>query len=139
HRGARKGVTKRTTAHQPRARNGASPGQRGMTGGDNPASPGTQLADGQLARNGATETALAAEPNRGRGFPIGDAGRWKLDLLIREFARLINSEVALLCQVRNKLQPPTIIASWGLQATREEIRRLEETGLVGRALPLRRP
>jgi diguanylate cyclase (GGDEF)-like protein len=81
-----------------------------MTGGDNPASPG-----------------------------IGDAGRWKLDLLIREFARLINSEVALLCQVRNKLQPPTIIASWGLQASRKEIRRLEETGLVGPALPLRRP
>lgn len=49
---ARNGVTKRTTAHQPGAHNGGFPGQRDMTGGDNLASPGTQLGEGQLARAG---------------------------------------------------------------------------------------
>jgi diguanylate cyclase (GGDEF)-like protein len=61
----------------------------------------------------------------------------KLDGLVQDFARFIDSEVALLCHVGNKGQAPTVISSWGL-AAREEILRLLEGGLGGRALPLPR-
>jgi diguanylate cyclase (GGDEF)-like protein len=78
------------------------------------------------------------EPNRPRRVPVGEVGGWKLDLLIRDFARFINSEVALLCQGGGRGRPPAVISSWGLGATHEELARPREGGLVGRALPLPR-
>jgi hypothetical protein len=54
---------------------------------------------------------LAVEPNRPRRVPVGEVGDWKLDLLIRDFARFINSEVALLYQVGGPGQPPAVISS----------------------------
>lgn len=63
-----------------------------------PTIPARQPANGELPRNGTTGTVLAVEPNRPRRVPVGEVGGRKLDLLIRDFARFINSEVALLCQ-----------------------------------------
>jgi GGDEF domain-containing protein len=102
-----------------------------------PAIPG-QPAVAELACNGTTGTVLAVEPNRPRRVPVGEIGDRKLDLLIRDFARLINSEVALLCQGGGRGQPPAVISSWGLGTTHEEVARPREGGLVGRAPPMRR-
>jgi diguanylate cyclase (GGDEF)-like protein len=57
--------------------------------------------------------------------------------LIADFARCINSQVALLCHVGGKGQALTVTSSWGL-ATRGKVLRLIEGGLVGRAHPLPR-
>jgi diguanylate cyclase (GGDEF)-like protein len=109
-----------------------------MTRRDDPATPGEQPAVAELAGNGTTGTVFAVEPNRPRRVPVGEIADCKLDLLIRGFARLINSEVALLCQGGGKGQPPAVISSWGLGATHEEVARPREGGLVGRAPPMRR-
>jgi hypothetical protein len=61
-----------------------------------------------------------------------------VDLLIGEFARFINSEVALLCRLDGKGQPPAVICARGLGATHEPIARPREGGFVGRALRLPR-
>src|SRR5437764_13192179 len=61
-----------------------------------------------------------------------------LDLLVKDFAHVINSEVALVCQSGGKGQPPVVISSWGLGATPEETVRLSEGGFVGRALAAKR-
>jgi hypothetical protein len=74
------------------------------------------------------------QPNRSRS-PLNAVCGWKLDLLVRDFARCINSEVALLYR-GGKGQPPAVISSWGLGATHEPIARPREGGLVGRALRL---
>jgi hypothetical protein len=50
------------------------------------------------------------------------------------FARFVNSEVALLYQQGRNGQPPTVICSWGLGAAHEQTVRLREGGFVGRAL-----
>ena len=42
-------------------------------------------------------------------LPGGSVQGWKLDLLIRDFARLIHFEVAMLCQTGNGGQPPAVI------------------------------
>ena len=51
----------------------------------------------------------------------------KLDLLVKEFARIIDSEVALLCQLGGK-GAATVISSWGLRTRPEEISRPREGG-----------
>ncbi len=109
-----------------------------MTTRDDPATPGGRPAVAELARNGTTGTVLAVEPNRPRRVAVGDVGDRRLDLLIRDFARFINSEVALLCRGGGRGQPPAVISSWGLGATHEEVARPREGGLVGRAPPMRR-
>ena len=63
---------------------------------EDPANPSMHPRDGQLARNGATGTVMAVERRRPRRYPVGRFSGWKLDLLIRDFARFIRSEVALL-------------------------------------------
>jgi diguanylate cyclase (GGDEF)-like protein len=63
---------------------------------------------------------------------------WQLDVLVRDFARFINSEVAMLCQLGVKGQSPVVISSWGLRTAHEEILRPREGGFVGRASALPR-
>jgi diguanylate cyclase (GGDEF)-like protein len=63
---------------------------------------------------------------------------WQLDVLVRDFARFIDSEVATLCQLGVKGQSPVVISSWGLRTAREEILRPREGGFVGRASSLPR-
>jgi diguanylate cyclase (GGDEF)-like protein len=63
---------------------------------------------------------------------------WQLDVLVRDFARFIDSEVAMLCQLGVKGQSPVVISSWGLRTAREEILRPREGGFVGRASSLPR-
>lgn len=109
-----------------------------MTTRDDPATPGGPPAVAELARNGTTGTVLAVAPNRPRRVAVGDVGDWKLDLLIGDFARFINSEVALLCRGGGRGRPPAVISSWGLGATHEDVARPREGGLVGRAPPMRR-
>jgi hypothetical protein len=69
-----------------------------MSTREHPTTPARQPANGGLPRNGTTRTVLAVEPTRPRRVPVGEVGGWRLDLLTRDFARFINSEVALLCQ-----------------------------------------
>jgi diguanylate cyclase (GGDEF)-like protein len=109
-----------------------------MTSRDDPATPGGQPAVTELACNGTTRPGRAVERNPPPRVPAGGVGNWKLDLLIQDFARFINSEVALLCQGTRRGQPPVVISSWGLGPNREEIARSREGGLVGRAPPMRR-
>lgn len=63
---------------------------------------------GRLARNGATGAVLALERRRPRGSPVGRFSS-KLDLLIRNLARVIHFEVVMLCQTRNGGPPPAVI------------------------------
>src|SRR5690349_14896521 len=98
-----------------------------MTTRDDPATPGRPPAVAELARNRTTGTVLAVAPNRPRRVAAG-VGDWKLDLLISDFARFINSEVALLCRGGGRGQPPAVISSWGLGATHEEVARPREGG-----------
>jgi diguanylate cyclase (GGDEF)-like protein len=83
-----------------------------------------------------SELGLAPSPN-GDAQPAPAEDR-KLDALVGDFARFINSEVALLCLLRGKDKAPTVVSSWGLGATHGELLRLLEGGLVGRAPPLPR-
>ena len=76
------------------------------------------------------ETGLAVEANRTRRVRAGKVGDRTLDLLIRDFARLINSEVALLCRGGGRRQAPAVISSWGLGATHQEAHPLLDSGLV---------
>jgi hypothetical protein len=62
--------------------------------------------------NGAIPARMTSEP----ASPITDLADWRLNLLIRDFARFVNSEVALLYQLGSDRQPPTVICSWGLGA-----------------------
>ena len=66
-----------------------------MNAGEGPATPGMHPPDGRLACNGATGAVLALEQRRPRGSPVGRFSGWKLDLLIRDFARFIHFEVAM--------------------------------------------
>jgi hypothetical protein len=63
---------------------------------------------------------------------------WQLEVLVTDFSRFINSEVATLCQLGVKGQSPAVISSWGSRTAREEILRPREGGFVGRAPPLPR-
>lgn len=63
---------------------------------------------------------------------------WQLDVLVRDFARFIDSEVAMLCQLGVKGQSPVVISSWGLRTANEVILRPREGGFVGRASSLPR-
>jgi hypothetical protein len=49
--------------------------------------------------------------------PLNAVSGWKLDLLTTDFARFINSEVALLYEPGGKGQPPAAISSQVLGAT----------------------
>ncbi len=110
-----------------------------MSAREDPATPGSRPLDGQFTHNGDTGTVLSVERGRPRRVPAGEVGDWKLDLLIRDFARFIHSEVALLCQTSNNGQPPAVIAYWGQTEAQEETTRQPEGGLVVRALRLPHP
>jgi diguanylate cyclase (GGDEF)-like protein len=107
-----------------------------MSAREDPATSGLHPPEGQLARNGATGTVPVVERSQSRHSAIGRFSGWKLDLLIRDFARFIRSEVALLCQPGNDGQPPAVIAYSGPAKAHEELRRQRGGGLVARALPL---
>ena len=59
--------------------------------------------------------------------------RVQLELLLKDFAHFIDSDVALLYQVESAGQPPTVSCSWGLGGPPRHIARPLEGGLVGRA------
>ncbi len=107
-----------------------------MSAREDPAASGMHRPDGQLARIGATVAALAVERRQSRRSAVARFSGWKLDLLIRDFARFIHSDVALLCQTSNSGRPPAVIAYWGPAKAHEEIKRQREGGLVARSLPL---
>ena len=84
-----------------------------------------------------------SEPDRWLGPALASGGLerisgWQLDLLVRDFARFTDSEVAMLCQLGVKGQSPVVISSWGFRTPREEILRPREGGIVGRASSLPR-
>jgi diguanylate cyclase (GGDEF)-like protein len=70
--------------------------------------------------------------------PLERLSGWQLDVLVRDFARFIDSEVAMLCQLGVKGQSPVVISSWGFRTAHEEILRSREGGIVGRASSLPR-
>ena len=78
--------------------------------------------------NGAT---AAINPDRSRS-PLNAVSGWKLGLLITDFARFINSEIALLCGRQGAATHGDLLVGSG--GTHEEIARLLEGGFVGRAL-----
>jgi hypothetical protein len=78
-------------------------------------------------------TATAINPGRSRLAPNAVSG-WKLGLPITDFARFINSEIALLCGRQATATQRDLLV--GLGGTDEEVARPLEGGFVGRALPL---
>jgi hypothetical protein len=66
--------------------------------------------------SGAVGTEVAVEPDRPWPSPVGGVGGWRLDLLIKDFARFMNSEVAVICRMGSKGQPPVVISTWSLGA-----------------------
>jgi diguanylate cyclase (GGDEF)-like protein len=67
-----------------------------------------------------------------------DSDERSLDLLIGSIADILNSQVALYCQLDGKGQPPEVICSWGLGPLHEWLARPLEGGFVGRALGAQR-
>jgi diguanylate cyclase (GGDEF)-like protein len=85
--------------------------------------------------------ASGSNGNLDRTLAVGALERlsgWQLDVLVRDFAHSINSEVAMLCQLGGKGQSSAVISSWGLRPASEELLRPREGGFVGRAPPLPR-
>jgi hypothetical protein len=81
-------------------------------------------------RNGTT-----AAMNAGRSrSPLNAVSGWKLGLQITNFARFINSEIALLCGRQGAATHGDLLVGSG--GTDGEIARLLEGGFVGRALRL---
>jgi diguanylate cyclase (GGDEF)-like protein len=107
-----------------------------MSAREDPATSGLHPPEGQLARNAATGTVPVVERRQSRHSAVGRFTDWKLDLLIRDFARFIRSEVSLLCQPGNDGQQPAVIAYSGPAKAHEELKRQREGGLVARRLPL---
>ena len=107
-----------------------------MSARKDPTTSGLHPPEGQLAQNGATGTVPVVDRSRSRHSVVGRFSGWKLDVLIRDFARFIRSEVALLCQPGNDGQPPAVIAYSGPAKAHEELKRQRGGGLVARALPL---
>jgi diguanylate cyclase (GGDEF)-like protein len=62
------------------------------------------------------------------------AGDGQLELLLKDFAHFIDSDVALLYRVGSPRGLPTVSCSWGLGGQPRQIARPLEGGLVGRAL-----
>jgi diguanylate cyclase (GGDEF)-like protein len=84
-------------------------------------------------------TALtAAKPTRTAESTFQDSDQRSLDLLIGSIADILNSEVALYCQLDGEGQPPEVICSWGLGPLHEWLARPIEGGFVGRALGAKR-
>ena len=77
-------------------------------------------------------------PHIQRRAELTDVRGTDLDLLIANFARFINSDVALCYRLAGKGKPPTVICSWGLGAAQEQVARLGKGGFVGRALGAQR-
>lgn len=77
-------------------------------------------------------------PHVQRRAELTDVRGGDLDLLIANFARFINSEVALYYRLGGKGKLPTVICSWGLGAAQEQVARSGEGGFVGRALGAQR-
>jgi hypothetical protein len=77
----------------------------------------------------------AEDPSRPLA-PLRRGTRVTLELLLKDFARFIDSDVALLYQVGSSGQPPTVSCSWGLGlgGPPRQIARPLEGGLVARAL-----
>jgi hypothetical protein len=65
---------------------------------------------------------------------LNAVGGWKHGLLITDFAGVVNSEIALLCEWEGAATHGDLLVGSG--GTYEEIARLLEGGFVGRALPL---
>jgi diguanylate cyclase (GGDEF)-like protein len=70
--------------------------------------------------------------------PPEDFERQQLDSLTASFAGIINSNVALLCQLDEKRRPPVVVSSWGLRASPESAARAHRGGFVDLALRAKR-
>ena len=77
-------------------------------------------------------------PQIQRRAVLTDVTGWDLDLLIANFARFIDSDVALCYRLGGKGKPPAVICAWGLGAAQEQVVRQGEGGFVGRALGAQR-
>jgi diguanylate cyclase (GGDEF)-like protein len=89
-------------------------------------------------RGGRSTLAPASKSTDLPGRGLDDAERPRLDPLVANFARILNSEVALYYQPDGKGQLLPVICSWGLGPRHEQITRSHAGGLVGRALGAQR-
>ena len=64
----------------------------------------------RIAWRGAPASAKAL---RGSGSALGGAGDRRLDVLIRNYAQVLNSEVALLCRLERHSRPPGCVLPSG--------------------------
>ncbi len=65
--------------------------------------------------------------------PLRTGARVQLELLLKDFAQFVDSDVALLYQVDDPGQAPMVSSSWGLGDPSTHLARALEGGLVGRA------
>jgi diguanylate cyclase (GGDEF)-like protein len=79
-----------------------------------------------------------SKPTRTVAPAFEDSDESSFDLLIGSIADILNSQVALYCQLDGEGQPPAVICSWGLGPLHEWSARPPEGGFVGRALGAQR-
>jgi diguanylate cyclase (GGDEF)-like protein len=98
-------------------------------------------------RSGARASAASAGHSSGPLSAHDGTDSRQLDLLIRNFTQVLQSELALLCQLGPDARPQ-IVSSWGTNGLRERVamapqagggRWGQEGGFVGRAPTYRRP
>ncbi len=90
------------------------------------------------ARHRTTRPAEPGTASHPEVAALASATNGNLDVLMGNFARVLNSEVAFYCQLDGQGQPPELVCSWGLGAPQELLTRPSEGGFVGRALGAQR-
>ena len=84
--------------------------------------------------NGSRVAEGRATDGDGPSARLRRAPRFQLELLLKDFAHFIDSDVALLYQVEGPGQTPTVSCWWGLGGPPQHVARPVEGGVVGRAL-----
>jgi diguanylate cyclase (GGDEF)-like protein len=103
--------------------------------------PLREMAQDTPRRAGPHRTTTPAEPGTAshpEAATPAPASNRNLDVLMGNFARVLNSEVAFYCQLDGEGQPPELVCSWGLGAPQGLLPRPGEGGFVGRALGAQR-
>jgi hypothetical protein len=123
-----------------------------MSAREHPATSGIHPPDAQFTHNPATETILSAPRRRPHRVPVGgDVGDWKLELLIKDFAHFIHSEVALLvaralplpransptASLERPLTPSLGVAQWTSGMPSEELLATADSALLAAKRPPR--
>jgi hypothetical protein len=86
------------------------------------------------ARHRTTRRAEPGTASHPEVAALASASNGNLDVLMGNFARVLNSEVAFYCQLDGQGQPPELVCSWGLGAPQGLLTRPGKEGSLAARL-----